>query len=296
MTTWQPRPGELLLARCLVTFATGVAPKVSGMRWFRDTDRNDIQGELPGWPEGPVFTPRSEGGGRARSAGRSGLTGLFAVVVGGLESLAGSGSVIKGPSAPVKTPPEDPENEVEDFPVMWAAPGTIARTLPWQLDRGRRPAPYQTKAFVTDQRLIVIGYPEGRNGETEVLWECRRSDLEAVERKTYSREKADTVIRFADGSWCRLHIHSGEWFRYLAIPNELIPPNALTPGQLRTVDALVAESGFDTPPVISRRPSGNFLVEQLGPEDPSVGSRIAVEQLMDLNGEEVPRQPGDYGF
>ncbi|MEV7977449.1 hypothetical protein [Streptomyces sp. NPDC086519] len=296
MTTWQPRPGELLLARCLVTFATGIAPKVAGMQWFRDTDRNDIQGELPDWPEGPVYTPHSEGGGRALSAGRTALTALFAVVVGGLETLAGSGSAIKGPSGPVKTPPEDPENEVEDFPVMWAAPNTLARTLPWQLDRGRRRASYQTKAFVTDQRIVLIGYPGGRGSEAEVLWECDRRDIAAVERRAYSRDKADTVIRFTDGSWCRLHVHTGEWFRYLTIPNELIPLDALTPGQHRTVDDMVTESGFSAPPVVSRRPSGNFLAEQLGPEDPPVGGRISVQRLMGLNGEEVPLQPGDHDF
>ncbi|MFE5035548.1 hypothetical protein [Streptomyces sp. NPDC056683] len=279
-----------------MTFATGVAPKVAGMHWFRDVGGNDIQGELPDWPEGPVYTPRSEGSGRARSAGRTGLTALFAVVVGGLENLAGSGSAVKGPSSPVKTPPEDPENEVEDFPVLCAAPGTVARTLPWQLDRDRRQASFRTKAFVTDQRIVVMGYPGGGTSESDVLWECERSAVAAVERKTYSRDKADTVIRFADGSWCRLHVHSGQWFRYLAIPNELIPRAALTPGQRRTVDALVAESGFGTPPVISRRPSGNFLVEQLGPEDPPVGGRITMEKLMGLNGEEVPRQPGDFDF
>ncbi|MFG2959902.1 hypothetical protein ACGF5O_40035 [Streptomyces sp. NPDC048291] len=296
MTTWQPRPGELLLTRCLVTFATGVAPKVSGMRWFRDTERNDIQGALPGWPDGPKYTLRSENRGQARSAGRSGLIGLFAVVVGGLESLAGSGSTIKGPSGPVKTPPEDPENEVEDFPVMWAAPDTLARTLPWQLDRGRRHASYQTKAFVTDQRIILIGYPGGRPNDAEVLWECDRRDIAAVERRAYSRDKADTVIRFTDGSWCRLHVHTGEWFRYLTVPNELVPLDALTPGQRRTVDGMVAESGFAAPPVVSRRPSGNFLAEQLGPEDPPIGQRIAVIRLMGPDGEEVKPQPGDYAF
>ncbi|MGW2682606.1 hypothetical protein ACWC6I_05505 [Streptomyces sp. NPDC001414] len=296
MTAWQPQPDELLLTRCLVTLATGVSPKVAGMHWFRDTQGNDIQGDLPGWPAGPVHTPRSEGSGQARSAGRTGLTALFAVVVGGLESLAGSGSAVKMPSSPVKTHPEDPANEVEDFPVMCAAPDTVARTLPWQLDRDRRKASYRTKAFVTDRRIILIGYPGGRTSETDILWECERDAVAEVERKTYSKDESDTVVRFTDGSWCRLHVHSGEWFRYLAVPNTLISPADLTPGQRRAVDALVTESGFDTPPVISRRPSGNVLVAQLGPEDPPVGGRIAVEKLMGSDGEDVPRQPGDYDF
>lgn len=61
MTIWQPEPGETLLGRAPMTFATGAAMRVKGMRWFRDTERNDIQGELPGWPEGPVYTTRSTG-------------------------------------------------------------------------------------------------------------------------------------------------------------------------------------------------------------------------------------------
>ncbi|MFD5158391.1 hypothetical protein ACFWMJ_10010 [Streptomyces hawaiiensis] len=35
--------------------------------------------------------------------------------------------------------PEERDNEIDDFPVMWAAPGTLARTAPWQLDPDRRP-------------------------------------------------------------------------------------------------------------------------------------------------------------
>ena len=61
MNIWQTEPGEMLLGRAPVTFATGAAMRVRGMRWFRDTERNDIQNELPGWPEGPSFTARSTG-------------------------------------------------------------------------------------------------------------------------------------------------------------------------------------------------------------------------------------------
>ncbi len=294
MSTWQPRPSELLLTRSLIAFASGVAPKVAGMRWFRDTDRNDIQDALPGWPAGPHYAPRSESQGRARTAGRFGVRALYVAVVGTLENMAGTGTIMKGPSS-IKASPEDVENEVEDFPVMWAAPGTVARGLPWQLDRGRRPTGYRTTALVTDQRIVVIGDPNGSGTRTELLWECERSDIAAVEKKPYSNESSDTVIRFKDGSWCRMHVYSGAWFRYLAAANELIDLETLTPGQRRAVDALVAKHDFGQPPVISRRPSGNYLVELLTPNAfPTPGQPISVTHLMGPDGSDVASHPDDF--
>ncbi|WP_055552705.1 hypothetical protein, partial [Streptomyces kanamyceticus] len=208
MAPWQPTFGETLLARDAVEFASGTAPAVTGMRWFRDTERKDIQNELTvqaGWPEGPIYTPappprRSA----ARRAGRFGLGALVAVVMIALAVLldglggAGSGSS-KDPGRP-----RDPENEVDDFPVMWGAPGSLARTLPWQLDPARRPADYRTHCVVTDRRVVVVGFPDDNPGKDEALWEIDRQHIARVERMTYSEVWGEAKIRFTDGSWCRL--------------------------------------------------------------------------------------------
>ncbi|WP_241194163.1 hypothetical protein [Streptomyces sp. SID10115] len=61
---------------------------------------------------------------------------------------------------------------------MWAAPGTLARTLPWQLDPARRPKGYTTDLVVTSHRLLFVG-PE----------------LGLLE---------DVRLTFADRSWGRL--------------------------------------------------------------------------------------------
>ncbi|MGW6062809.1 hypothetical protein [Streptomyces sp. NPDC055189] len=296
MTAWHPQPGEVQLSRDLVTFATGVAPQVSGMRWFRDPDRLDIQDQLSGWPEGSRYSPRTKSEQRTRSAARFGLRGLYAVVAGGLETLAGSGSVTKVPRA-IGHPPEDPANEVEDFPVVWAAPGTLARTLPWQLDPGRRPTGYLTYAVVTDRRVVVLGRADGGRGEPEVLWECARTDIAGTERRNFSKENSDAVIRFADGSWCRLHVSLPYGLlRYLATPHELLGDDQLSAGQRQAVAAFATRHALDERPVVSRRPSGHILVEHRAGDGPpaSVGAGTGGYQLIGPDGEDVEEQPDDY--
>src|ERR1051326_8070256 len=61
---WYPASDETLLYRGRVSFATGRAAKVAGMRWFRDQAGRDISRELPGWPEGPAYTPRGDAAAR----------------------------------------------------------------------------------------------------------------------------------------------------------------------------------------------------------------------------------------
>ena len=169
MTTWQPAPGETLISRRRVNFATGSATSVSEMRWFRDTERRDIQAELPGWPEGPGFTVRSKSERRLRKGGRFAAGFLMVAVVGVIEALSSGGSM--GNISTLGSP-QEPENEVEDFPVIWAAPGTLARTLPWQLDPGRRPGTYRTHMVVTDGRILVLGLRSDTDvPHDEVLWE-----------------------------------------------------------------------------------------------------------------------------
>ncbi|MEU3518755.1 hypothetical protein ABZ770_26330 [Streptomyces sp. NPDC006654] len=205
---WKPPAGEELAARAPVSFATGAADRVKGRRWFRDPERQDIQGELPGWPTGPTYRPRSRFGPIARAVLTAAfLIGLFALVVasgsntpsggpGGSDSLGGS---------------EDPENEEQDFPVLWAAPGTIARTLPWELDPARRPDTDVTHLVLTDRRLLVLGgLKDPRDPWEEVLWETDLSTVATVERRPFSIAGRDFRITFTDGSWCRLTSLEGE--------------------------------------------------------------------------------------
>ncbi|MEU6222765.1 hypothetical protein [Streptomyces sp. NPDC047042] len=117
---WNPPADEDQLYRITVKFATGVAPAVSGSRWFRDPERNDIQGELTGWPAGPVFTPRTAGDQTARRVGR-GFLSAIPVIANIIANIGGAGGSPFGSGAG-SGKPEEPENEVDDFPVMWAAP------------------------------------------------------------------------------------------------------------------------------------------------------------------------------
>ncbi|MFG2959912.1 hypothetical protein ACGF5O_40085 [Streptomyces sp. NPDC048291] len=207
--SWQPPEGEGLVARAPVSFATGAADRVQGRRWFRDTERRDIQGELPDWPAGPAYRLKSRIGFVVRVVlGGVFLLGVLAVAVifdGNVPSGGGSrGSGSLGRS-------EDPENEETDFPVLWAAPGTTARTLPWELDPARRPDTDVTHLVLTDRRLLVLGgLQDPRDPWEEVLWETDLSTVAAVERRPYSVGGRDFRVVFADGSWCRLTSLEGE--------------------------------------------------------------------------------------
>ncbi|WP_369248406.1 hypothetical protein [Streptomyces sp. R41] len=295
MATWQPSPGETLLARTPGCFATGTATAVAGMRWFRDTERNDIQHDLVGWPEGPVFTIRSKAERRTRAAGGFAGRALGLVVMGAVEALAAAGSVGSSPRGAGRA--QNHANEVDDFPVMWADPGTLARTLPWQLDPGRCPEHYRTHVVVTDRRVLVLGFPDDDTTQDEVLWETDRDTVADVQRLTFSKVGVEAKITFVDGSWCRLAPPEAndhwEVVRHLAYPSKLIAPEALTPGQRETVTAFQAErAAFDT--VVTRRPSGNFTIEVTSGlvPDPRVGTDPRLK-LMGPNGEHVNFKPGD---
>ncbi|WP_405913058.1 hypothetical protein OG760_21000 [Streptomyces sp. NBC_00963] len=177
---------------------------------------------------------------------------------------------------------------------MWADTGTIARTLPWQLDRNRRPASYRTYAVVTDQRLIILGAPMGDLYRAEYLWACDRADIAAAKNMSLSNDRSDVVIRFADGSWCRIRVASFGIDRYLVTPHELISLDALNATQRQTVDAFITKHELHLPPVISRRPSGNFLVEGRVGDEPWPRNARTVSRIMGHNGEDAEAQPGDY--
>lgn len=269
---WHPDPGETLLARTPVTFASGAAMRVRGMRWFRDTERNDIQGELSqlaGWPEGPVYRPRSGGGSLGLNVLKGGAIAVGVVIMGILSSQGGS--VGPGGSTKGSHKPHDRADEVEDFPVMWAAPGTIARTLPWQLDPGRcKQKHYRTHAILTDRRLLIVGLPyTEKRRETvkdEVLWETPRSTIGAVERRDF-KDVDDVKVVFTDGSWCRLtSLWRERLTRYLTDQPDLVPLESLTPAQRGTAKAFAAAHAPDAgPPLITRNLCGCFRVAAVAP-------------------------------
>ncbi|WP_443314384.1 hypothetical protein [Streptomyces sp. 8N616] len=271
-------------------FATGAATPVSGMRWFRDTERNDIQHELPGWPEGPTYTIRSKGDRRARGAAQGVLRTLGAVAVGVLTGGGGVGSIS------TLGRPQDPANEVEDFPVLWGAPGSLARTLPWQLDLARRPEDQRTHLIVTDRRVVIVGLLKADLINDEVLWETERANLSRVEPKDFSATKCkdfyatqcDVKVDFVDGSWCRLASNYRESVcQHLTYPLELISPEALTPGQRRRVDAFVDGKTVVGGPVVTRLPDFNYLIEIRDSEAVSAFSGVTfLSDVMDQDGED----------
>lgn len=293
MNIWQPEPGETLLARAPVAFATGAAARVKGMRWFRDTDRNDIQHELPGWPEGPAFTARSTADVAARKSLKGAAMVVGVAIMAVLSAAGGNVSSQSGGSG--SDTPEDPSDEVEDFPVMLAADGTIARTLPWQLDPGRFDHKHhRTHAIVTDRRLVIVSLPyDKRNLETiddEVLWECSRADIRSVEPKDFM-DGNDFKVTFVDGSWCRL---SSKWrrniTRYLEQPLDLLSLESLNDGQRAAVQKFAEQVKIphSVRPVITRNPCGHYLVEIILPAQvTSAFGSSESSLLMDSEGNEV---------
>lgn len=200
---WYPDRGEELLLRTLASFATGAAGPVAGLRSFRDTERRDIEAELAGWPPGPVFTPhgrKAKAAGAATNAVFAGVPVLLNLAYG---LLGGQGRGVAVPEG-ITGKPEEPDNEVEDFPVVWAAPGTAARALPWQLDPSRRPARYRVEAVLTDRRLVVLGIDGGAGlAPADVLHEIPRELIAGARPMPYSERSADLRITFTDGSWSR---------------------------------------------------------------------------------------------
>lgn len=201
---WYPPQGETLLMRVNVAFAAGCAPKVAGLRSFRGAERQDIEGELTaqGWPSGPAFAVREK-------ADRAGVRAVDIALLGiprllNMVANAGgqSGAPFGDPQGAGK--PQEPENEVEDFPVIWAAPDTTARTLPWQLDPARRPKGYRTDIVLTDRRLVVLGVePSAGLAPARELWDLPRERVAGAERMAFSEGGADVRVRFRDGSWTR---------------------------------------------------------------------------------------------
>ncbi|MET7323795.1 hypothetical protein [Streptomyces sp. NPDC005549] len=268
---WKPSTGETLLARVPVTFATGAAMRVRGRRWFRDEERNDIQGELDGWPAGPVRGARSTGVGALWAASRISGLAIGALIVAALPTGIG----VRTGSAPRTA--ANRADELEDFPVLWAAPGAIARTLPWQLDPARSDQRRtRTHLIVTDHRLVVVGLPFNERRchelpvEDEVLWEVPRSEVQGVERQDF-KSGEDFKIVFTDGSWCRLHSLWREFpMRHLADRSDIVPSDSRSPALREAAETFAAGYGPDAPPpLVVRNACGCYRIEVLAP-GPSV--------------------------
>ncbi|MFJ7331721.1 hypothetical protein ACIQUU_00480 [Streptomyces sp. NPDC101116] len=292
MSVWWPEQGETLIARAPLTFATGAATKVKGMRWFRDAQRNDIQNELEGWPEGPEFTARSTGNTAGRNTVKGAAMAVGVAVMGLLSSQAGS--VGPGRSDKGSDSSHDRADEVDDFPVMWAAPGTIARTLPWQLDPSRSSQDqYRTHAVVTDRRLVIVGFPYVKGEESliddEVLWETPRSGIEKVELRDFKLGN-DAKIAFTDGSWCRVSsIKRERLTRYLIESPGFIPLASLTQPQRDTAERFAAAQAPDArPPMVKQNACGCFRIEVVAPSTVHASfGHSGLNTVMDANGTEL---------
>ncbi|CAL9543502.1 hypothetical protein [Streptomyces sp. NPDC057340] len=290
MGIWMPGPGETVLARVPVTFATGAAMRVRGRRWFRDEERNDIQGELDGWPAGPVHNVRSTGFGAVLAVLRISALAVGALIVAALPS----GSTVKTSSVPRSA--ADRADELEDFPVLWAAPGTVARSLPWQLDPARSDQRrYRTHLIVTDRRVVIVGLPFNERRchelpvEDELLWELPRSDIQRVDRQNF-KGGDDFKVVFTDGSWCRLY---SPWrvfpMQHLADRSDVVPSDALPPEIREAAETFAADHGPDAaPPLVVRNDCGCYRIEVLAP-----GTAVSFygihpqERIVDAEGREV---------
>ncbi|MEV0218460.1 hypothetical protein [Streptomyces sp. NPDC050704] len=293
---WHPAPDEDPLFRLTVKFATGLAPAVSGYRWFRDAERNDIQGELAGWPPGPEFAPRTAGDQTARRAGRGFLTAI-PVIANLIANIGGAGGSPFGGVAGARKS-QDPENEVHDFPVMWAAPGAVARTVPWQLDPGRRPDGYGTDLVVTNRRLLFLGTRSDTSDEADVLGEIPRESVIEAQQMEFSKISADVRITFADQSWIRLFTGNPKIAERVAGilcgNDQALPESALTEAQRQGVSRFMADLP-DTaqPPVYIRLPSGILLVEASAPSKAGKEIFSTAGTLMDASGKPAQPKPGD---
>ncbi|MFK4067614.1 hypothetical protein [Streptomyces sp. NPDC029674] len=295
---WYPNADEQLLLRTTARFATGLAPAVAGSRWFRDTGRRDVQGELElaGWPSGPTYELRSTGDKAARRTGRALLVGI-PLVANLIANLGGAAGTPLG-EVPGRGRPDEPENEVRDFPVMWAEPGTLARTVPWQLDPGRRPGDCVTDLVLTDRRLLFLATRRGSLDEADVLAEYARDSVTEARRMKFSELNADVRVTFADGSWVRLAVGNPDDAERLGQVLDgavrMLTESELSEGQRDRVTRFMADLPKTAhPPTYSRLRSGVTLVEARVPVKAGTGLFETHSILMDESGGPAEPAPGD---
>ncbi|MEV0438903.1 hypothetical protein AB0I84_18220 [Streptomyces spectabilis] len=239
---WQLPHGEAVHTRHDIAFATGVAPKVAGLRSFRDTDGRDIEAELTGtgWPPGPGFQPRD----RSEQSG----VRVMDVVLLGIPRLINAISNAAGPGGNLATAPrglgqsQEPHFEVEDFPVVYAAPDAVARTLPWQLDPARRPKGYRTVLLLTDRRLVILGLPDGSDQTSaQELWSLPRAGVAGAELMSFSQGPSDVRLCFTDESWTRWHVRDATRFvGHVRGERSPVLRDHLTPQQRAQISELMA--------------------------------------------------------
>ncbi|MFJ4241660.1 hypothetical protein ACIP17_13745 [Streptomyces iakyrus] len=197
-----------------VEFASGTAASVAKRRSFRDLERNDIEPDLPGWPSRPAFRVRGFFG----RLGHYALTVVIRLLLLPLYIIA---DALGSPVSPEKRGKlEERENEIDDFPVMWAGEGQTARTLPWQLDPSRRSWRTVTEFEVAEPDGLVriwsyedtvqgsrhLSWGGGGKvpGSEALLWTLPRSEIVGAEIKRFSSDESDFRVSFRDGSWVRL--------------------------------------------------------------------------------------------
>ncbi|AEW94928.1 MULTISPECIES: hypothetical protein [Streptomycetaceae] len=304
---WYPNAGETSLLRSRISFATGFADPVSGMRWFRDTQRRDIQVEVTGWPPGPRFEPHSKAEQTAARGARGLAKGIPFVIDVALHFLGSNGPLFGNKIEGGRGEPQDPADEVEDFPVMWAAPGTLARTLPWQLDPRRRSRQYRTDLVVTDQRLLILGNGPDVHAQAEVLWEAPADVVADAVAKPFSENHGDFQLVFEDGSWVRLSAGGpdrvGKFVGALTRRHHQADMSELTEAQRRKIAELVAAPPLEVaksfgpvlpvtePPRLVKLPSGILSVEIDVPL--SRGPKQTLTFYLDAAGTPALPEPGD---
>jgi hypothetical protein len=200
--------------RYRVEFASGTAASVAKRRSFRDLERNDIAGDLPGWPSQRPFRVRGFFG----KLGHYVLTVATRLLLLPLYIIA---DALGSPVSPEKRGKlEERENEIDDFPVMWAGVGQTARTLPWQLDPSRRSWRTVTEIDLAEpdglvrilsyedtargSRFVSWGGGQKASGSEAVLWSVPRKEIVGAEIKRFSMAESDVKVSFRDGSWARL--------------------------------------------------------------------------------------------
>lgn len=290
---WYPNADEQLLLRTATGFATGLAPAVSGSRWFRDPQRADIQDDLVGWPSGPRYELRSAGDKAARRTGRALLVGI-PLIANLVANLGGAAGTPLGEVAG-RGRPEEPENEVQDFPVLWAAPGTLARTVPWQLDPARRPDGIRTDLVLTDRRLLFLAIRKAGLGKADVLGEFPRDAIAEIRRMKFSEIGADVRVTFTDGSWVRLSTGNPDdaerLGQILGGDVRMLSEGDLSQAQRERVAGFMADLPKAAhPPTFSRLRSGVVLVESRVPVKAGSGLFETHSILMGDSGR--PAEPG----
>lgn len=284
---WHPEPGEETLARYPVSFATGTAASVDGRRSYRDRRRNDIEAELPGWPEGSTFTVRRFPGRIGVYVG-SAVSGVLAAAWGILSDLLG-GSTID--TEPARGKLEERANEVEDFPVMWADADDTARSLPWQLDPSRRPQGYVTEVVLTTRRLLIVG-------SGTALWEAARENVVDAGVKQFSVGRRDFRLTFRDGSWARLttnvSYHTTELVGLITGTHHRLSATELSSEQRERLSKFATSlPAGATRPVLTRLPSGLVRVQAAAP---GRGRSVVSESrgfVMNEAGRDATPAPGD---